>query len=171
MAAAPHARLFIAVWPDAAVRAQLAACRDRWRWPAGAKPVDAAKLHLTLHFIGAFARDRIGTLTSSLAALPIEPFDLRGGDGEVWKGGIAVLRIDGGRALAALHERVGELLAAFGVALDARPFAPHVTLARKARGVPPSAPRCELAWRAAALALVETAAGSYRVLQTFPAPA
>jgi 2'-5' RNA ligase len=171
MAAAPPARLFVAVWPDAAVRAQLAACRDRWCWPAGAKPVDAAKLHLTLHFIGAFARDRIGTLASSLAALPIEPFDLRGGDGEVWNGGIAILRIDGGRALATLHERVGDLLTGFGIALDARPFAPHVTLARKARRAPPPAARCELAWRAAAIALVESAVGAYRVLQTFPAPA
>jgi 2'-5' RNA ligase len=168
--AAANARLFIAVWPDAAVRAQLEACRDRWRWPAGAKPVEAAKLHLTLHFIGAFARARIGALTSSLAALPIEPLDLRAGHGEVWNGGIAVLHIEGGRALRALHERIAASLVGLGVALDPRPFAPHVTLARKARGAPPPRVPCEIAWRTAAIALVESAGGAYRVLQKLSAP-
>jgi hypothetical protein len=38
-AAGTSKRLFIALWPDARVRAALAARRDAWQWPPGATPV------------------------------------------------------------------------------------------------------------------------------------
>ena len=169
--AVPTARLFVAVWPDALARAQLGACRDRWRWFVGAKPVDDAKLHLTLHFIGAFARDRIDALTTALAALPSEHFDLRTGGSELWRGGVAVLRIDSDRRLMALHAAIATVLERFEVILEARPFLPHVTFARKARQAEPPSTRCDLAWRANGFALVESTGGTYRVLRVFSSPA
>ena len=53
------ARLFVALWPNAAVRKALAACRDACTWPAGAAVVATPKLHMTLHFIGEVAADRL----------------------------------------------------------------------------------------------------------------
>ncbi|MGZ8260950.1 MAG: 2'-5' RNA ligase family protein, partial [Caldimonas sp.] len=135
-----RARLFTALWPDPALRARWSAARDAWCWPAGAKPVDDARLHLTLHFIGAFPRGRIAVLESALAALAIAPMHCTPLGPELWRGGIAVLRVAGGPELVDLHGAIGAVLPGLGVALDPRPFAPHVTLARRARGaVPPAA--------------------------------
>lgn len=167
------ARLFLALWPEAALRARLAAYRDAWRWPSRAKPVDDATLHLTLHFIGAFARPRIPALAAALAAVPVREIVLRPGEAEVWKGGIAVLRIDGDPALPELHERLGAVLADAGIALDPRPFAPHVTLARKAARAEVPAERPALDWHADGFALVESLPGRtarYEVLLRFGAP-
>lgn len=167
-------RLFLALWPGATLRARLADYRDAWRWPAGAKPVAAESLHVTLHFIGAFARARLPALVASLAAVPVARTVLRPAGAEVWRGGIAVLRIEDDAALADLHGRVGDELTHAGIALDPRPFAPHVTLARKAaRAEPPAAPPA-LRWRARDFALVESVPGGvarYEVLRRFgPTP-
>jgi len=164
------ARLFLALWPEAPLRARLATYRDAWRWPAGAKPVADATLHLTLHFIGALARARIPTLTAALAAVPVAKTVLRPGGAELWRGGIAILRIDDDAVLAGLHERLGAVLTNAGIAVDARPFAPHVTLARKAAKGEPPAGRPAFEWRANGFALVESLPGGsarYEVLSGF----
>lgn len=150
------ARLFLAVWPGDAARAQLATYRDGWRWPQGARPVDDDKLHLTLHFIGIFERSRIGALAEALASVATVPTQLRAERPDVWRGGIAVLRLHADAHLFALHRALGEILSAEGVALDPRPFAPHVTLARRARhATPPPAP-AQLEWPVRGFALVES---------------
>jgi len=164
------ARLFLALWPEAPLRARLAAYRDAWRWPAGAKPVADATLHLTLHFIGGLARARIPTLAAAFAAVPVARTVLRPGGAELWRGGIAILRIDDDAALAGLHEHLGAVLTNAGIALDARPFAPHVTLARKAAKAEPPAERPAFEWRANGFALVESLPGGsarYEVLSGF----
>jgi 2'-5' RNA ligase len=163
------ARLFVALWPAAEVRAALAAYRDRWRWPPAARPVADQNLHATLHFIGGFARERITEMRTSLAAVQVEAPTLQASSAEIWRGGIAVLTLHGDPRLLVLHERVGAALAGLGLALDERPFTAHVTLARKAQraAAPASLPRVE--WRATVIALVESVAGQapYRVLQTW----
>jgi 2'-5' RNA ligase len=165
-------RLFLAAWPNAGVRAELAAARDAWRWPPGARPVVDANLHLTLHYLGEVARERVAALASALVQVDTTAMTLQPQDAEVWKGGIAVLRIDADPALLALHARLGDVLSGAGTALDRRPFAPHVTLARKARGAEPPRERADLAWQASGFALVESVRGrvaTYRVLHTFGA--
>ncbi|MES2153412.1 MAG: 2'-5' RNA ligase family protein [Pseudomonadota bacterium] len=57
-----RARLFLALWPGAAVRAQLGERRDDWRWPRAASPVADGRLHLTLHFLGEVERARVAPL-------------------------------------------------------------------------------------------------------------
>ena len=89
------ARLFIGFWPDADMRARLAAFRDDWRWPPGARAVADVDLHLTLHFIGNFARDRIAVLRARLDRVPLRRVELRPDATSVWRGGIAVLTLRG----------------------------------------------------------------------------
>jgi 2'-5' RNA ligase len=150
------ARLFLAVWPDDAARAQLAAYRDGWHWPAGARPVDDDKLHLTLHFIGVFERSRVAALSEALASVASVPTQLHGDRPEVWRGGIALLRLHADAHLFAMHRALADILSGEGVALDPRPFSPHVTLARRARhGTPPAAP-AQLEWPVRGFALVES---------------
>jgi 2'-5' RNA ligase len=167
------ARLFVALWPDATVRAGLARYRDAWAWPASARPVPDERLHLTLHFIGAFPRERIGALADALAAVPTRPATLRPQAAELWRGGVAVLRLTDDANLKALHGEIGAVLSALEVPLDARSFAPHVTMARRAGGAkrPLEPPRFE--WQANGFALVQSSPGrapAYEVLQVFGEP-
>ena len=165
-------RLFLALGPAARLRSQLAAYRDAWRWPAGAKPVADASLHLTLHFIGASARADVPALAASLAAVAVGKMVLRPRAAELWRGGIAVLRIEDETRLGELHERLGAVLGNVGIALDARPFAPHVTLARRAARAEAPAEPPDFTWRADGFALVESLPGGaprYEVLARFDA--
>jgi|KBSMisStaDraftv2_1062788.scaffolds.fasta_scaffold340447_2 2'-5' RNA ligase len=168
-AESPTARLFVALWPDAGARTALAIYRDGWRWPQAARPVADENLHATLHFIGSFGRDRIDALASRLAAVRAEAPALRPNRPEVWRGGIAVLTLQGDARLLALHEQVGAVMTGLGIALDDRPFAPHVTLARKAsRAVAPDEwPTFD--WRPDGIVLVESLGGTapYRLLHTW----
>ncbi|MEP7300166.1 MAG: RNA 2',3'-cyclic phosphodiesterase [Caldimonas sp.] len=173
MTDSPTPRLFVALWPDAAVRAGLVALRDTWTWPPGARPVADENLHLTLHFIGSFPRERIDPLGCALAAIvPREPTRLIVKGTDLWRGGVAVLTLRAEPGLVALQADIGRALSTLGVTLDERPFAPHVTMARKARGARPPAAHPELGWQANGFALVESRGGArpdYRVLATWRA--
>jgi len=161
---AGSARLFLALWPDAATRTRLAAQRDALRLPEAARPVSDANLHATLHFIGAFECERIPALWTALARVPARPVCLRATTLATWKGGTVVLLFEPDAGLGALHADTGSVLRACGIALDPRPFSPHVTLARGASGLELPSTADPLAWRATHIALVESSGGTYRVL-------
>ena len=161
------ARLFVALWPDAATRSALAAYRDTWRWAPGTRLVADTDLHLTLHFIGALARDRLPDLRSLLSTVPPRTVGLVPDGVAMWQRGTAVLLMRGDAALAALHDEIGAALRAAGVPLEARPFAPHVTLARAAGGTEPPTVLPDLAWSSTSFVLVEStgaAPSAYRML-------
>ena len=162
-------RLFIALWPAQEARAALVAARDAWRWPPQAKPVPDEKLHATLHFIGRFPRERLPALGAALDAVDTAPIRLALVASEVWRGGIAVATLADATALHDLHARVGAALASVGVALEDRPYRPHVTFARQARGARPPATLPALDWRADGFALVASRGGAYHVLAAWGA--
>jgi len=156
-------RLFIALWPDATARTRLAALRDAWRWPPGARPVTDANLHATLHFLGSFRRDRLEALRQALGTVAVEPLQLALAGFDIWRGGIAVALLATEPGALRLHARLAVALAGLGVALDSRPFQPHVTLARKATRAQPPAGSPSLEWRPDGFALVESRGGAYAV--------
>lgn len=149
-----RARLFIALWPDAAVRAALHAVSAQWQWQPGAAPVPADRLHLTLHFLGHVPRERIAALRAAIT-VPITPCVLTLDRAALWRGGVAVLEpIAVPTPLVELHLALGAALRALGVPVETRPWRAHVTLARRARGdVPRITP---LAWPVRGHALVES---------------
>lgn len=148
------------------MRCRLAAQRDALRLPPGARAVSDANLHATLHFIGAIEPERIPTLWGALSELKSRTVRLSATTLATWNGATVVLQLRGDDALAALHAQTGAALRTCGVALDARPFAPHVTLARGASNVElPSMPD-ELDWQATGFALVQSTGGRYQVLAT-----
>lgn len=140
-------RLFIALWPDAATRAALAEWQRAWSWPERAAVVPPERLHLTLHFLGNVPSQRRSALAEVLQ-VPREVIALEFGLSEIWPHGIAVLRpLAIPPALARLHSALAPRVSGFGLALDQRPYQPHVTLARRAAGArpPPQAP--SLRWQ------------------------
>lgn len=161
------ARLFVALWPAPAVRAQLAAAGERWHWPKGATPVRSEHLHLTLHFIGAVAQARVPGIAAALD-VPSPAFDLTFGRDLLWPHGVAVLEPDGAPpALTALHAALGERLRALSLPPEERPFKPHVTLARRAGGATPGTDLPAIVWPVHGYALLQSIAGNYEIVRTY----
>jgi len=161
-------RLFLALWPDPAVRHALRAARDAWTWPRGATPVHTDKLHLTLHFLGDVPGERLRAVLDGFA-VPFAPFRLTLGQPVSWPHGIAVLEpLDAPPELPALHARLGEALMALSLQTEARAYRPHVTMARRASGVTVPETGPSIAWDVAGYALVESRAGLYTVLREYP---
>lgn len=163
-------RLFLALWPDPAIRDQLRTWRDAWTWPRGATPVPTGKLHMTLHFLGNQPSSRLPELLDGFA-VPFSPFSLQLGRAALWHNGIAVLEPLGEPpALTDLHARLTQALVALGLTPEARKYRPHVTMARRVAGaiVPPSGPAID--WHVGAYALVESRpgdGGGYTVLREY----
>ena len=127
----------------------------RGRWPT-------ARLHATLHFIGGFRPDRIADLGRALDAVAIEPMRLSVQGDEMFHGGIAVALLAADPALLALQAGSARRSPASASTLDARPYRPHVTLARKAAGARRPAPLPPVEWRANGFALVRSRGGALR---------
>lgn len=144
----PSWRLFLAVWPDAAVRDALAAWQRAWTWPPGAALVPSERLHLTLHFLGNVPVDEVPALTAALR-VRFEPFELHFGHAELWPGGTAVVRPDATpTALLGLHGRLAAALAGVDRPVEFRRYKAHVTLARRALGATAPAAQPKFSWRA-----------------------
>jgi RNA 2',3'-cyclic 3'-phosphodiesterase len=134
-------RLFVALRPPHAIRAALIAAMHGI---AGARWQDDEQLHLTLRFIGEVDRHRAEDIAAALGALHasavtariagVSLFKHQGRPHMVWAG------VEPHAPLAALHRKVGQLLARVGIEPETRAFVPHITLARLHRGSGPVAP-------------------------------
>lgn len=162
-------RLFVTLWPDAETRAALRAYRKHWHWPAAATAMHSEKFHLTLHFLGSQPRTVLPALEEALA-IPFEPFDLSFGTPDVWRHGSAVLEpLAPPEALLALHARIGTALESVGIALEDRPFRPHVTMGRHATGAVAPHVTPPIFWPVTGFALVASAPdhGGYTLLRHY----
>jgi 2'-5' RNA ligase len=165
-------RLFFALWPDAAARASLAARAKEVAAHHGGRPVPAANLHLTLVFLGEVDAGRVDALRRAAGGASGEAFsivfDRVGGfrrAGVAWTG----CRVPPAQLLA-LQADLESRMRAAGFVPDERPFAPHLTLARRVRDPVVPADVEPVSWRAEAFALVESARGegAYRTLAEWP---
>jgi 2'-5' RNA ligase len=157
--AADTARLFIALWPEPGVREALRAWRDGCAWPKSASPTRTEQLHVTLHFLGNVPRERLPELVHGIG-VRFDPFELDFGHPELWHGGIAVLAPDAvPEPLLALHSALGEALERLGLPLEARPYRPHVTLARRAGPVLAPIHGPPIKWQINGYALMESKVG------------
>jgi 2'-5' RNA ligase len=161
-------RLFFALWPDDAARSAIAALAREVAQRAEGRPTRHETIHLTLAFLGDVEPDRVPALAAigEAVASAAPPFalklDLIGGfrDARVaWLGAEPVPA-----PLATLAARLSASLAAEGFRVDHRPFAAHVTLARKCRSVPRRESVASAGWVVDQLSLVasELASGGSR---------
>jgi 2'-5' RNA ligase len=168
--APPGLRLFLGLWPTAAMRNALLAQADAWSWPEGARRSRPEGLHITLHFLGEVPATMLPLLHRELD-VPWEGCELLLDQPQVWHGGIAVLEASSvPQALLSLHGRLGERLVETGLAIESRPYRPHVTFARKATGARPPRDAAPLRWQAGpGYALVQSLPGGrgYVPLQCF----
>jgi 2'-5' RNA ligase len=108
---------------------------------SGAKWADSAHFHLTLRFIGNCDDGLLGDLQYALADIAAPAFNLalkgvgyfppRGPARVLWAG------VEAEPGLMRLRDQVSAAVDALGIEPERRKFAPHITLARFKRGVPP----------------------------------
>ena len=132
-------RLFVAVDIPDAVRDGFTRLTDELRkaCPA-ARPIKWARLedaHVTLKFIGEVPDGQSKDIAEALRqAKTVAPFELvfagLGFFPEERRPRVLWAGIEGGSALAGLAVAVEDALAPLGISREARPFRPHVTLAR-----------------------------------------
>lgn len=136
-------RLFIALnLPDDLREAIHAATAPLRTIAPGARWTGAEKLHLTMKFLGERSQELVDALVPPLDAVGARhrPMDVRieglGAFPNARRPRIVWAGIVGTPALVALQRDVDDACARLGIEREARPFHPHVTLARIGPRVP-----------------------------------
>jgi 2'-5' RNA ligase len=167
------ARVFFALWPDAAVRRELARRGERMHRLLGGKPTRAESIHMTLLFLGDVPAARVELLQRIGGRIAFEPFALEVDQASCWKHN-KVAWVGPSQMPPALPRLVADLessLGSEGFAFDRRPFAAHITLVRKAHCVPLPA-LSPVAWPVAEFVLVRSELDSegsrYSVIGRWP---
>lgn len=148
-------RLFFAFWPDESLRKAVESARNRL-FPLSGRPVAAGGLHVTAAFLGAVNEARLPALLA--LAGPVAPLTITLDRLEHWpKPRVLVaatthLQDD----LRAFVDGLWQRLDRLGFAREARPFRPHVTLARDVRSVRAGLRWDPLPWPVDRLSLVES---------------
>ena len=166
-------RLFFALWPDESIRSALSALAQEIAVETGGRSVSPENIHLTLAFLGEQPARLVNAIDPRAAAavprfqLALDALGCWAKSGIAWVGASTMPT-----ELVKLEQGIVLALAATGLEGDERPFAAHVTLAR--RIVRPLRPRRvePLVWNVGSFALVSSVAGGngrdYRVVRTWP---
>ena len=167
------ARVFFALWPDSAVRENLNQQSLAIEIDGSAHRVPEYNLHLTLHFVGNVSFDQLERMQESAFNVKAKPFELSidcQGYFEkprvLWLGCSAVP--DG---LIELHQQLGTELSRSGFQPEARPYNPHITIARKLKPLDKS-PIQAIVWSVDRFALIQSKSKGngvvYSLLQSYP---
>jgi 2'-5' RNA ligase len=171
--------IFFALYPDASAATRITelAARLRIDHKLKGRPIPADRLHVTLHYLGAFpgipadvlkqahiAASQIASLPIELTLDRIESFSSRRAKRPL------VLSGDITAPLDALEQTLGAALATAGIAVKRHPrFTPHVTLLYDEHRIARQ-PVEPIAWTARELVLVRSLLGrsQYEVLARWP---
>lgn len=177
----PTLRLFFALWPDETMRAAMGRATQQAVLLSGGRPVPVQNLHVTLAFLGSVPERRLPQLTTIArrVAAPI-PAEVRSPAAperpgielvfehlEYWRPAHVLCAAPARPPppVAALARRLQERLTEGGFGADpatspsagfniARPFRPHVTLARNVLRSPRAMPMEAVTWSLAEFVLV-----------------
>ena len=167
-------RLFFALWPTDAVRAQLAAAAEPYA--SFGRAIAARNLHVTLVFLGAIAQERLAAVLESAQSLQKLTFDgkfsVHLDAVELWRRS-GLICLTAGQAPPELLTIVGRLSAQLRESgFDLREhetFRPHVTLVRDVARGSKVAGAASVLWPVDSFALVESKVGQrgseYTVLE------
>jgi RNA 2',3'-cyclic 3'-phosphodiesterase len=163
-------RLFFAIWPDAAARAALAGLADQVAHVAGGRATGVESLHLTLEFLGQVAPERVplvhrvaGAVRGRRLRIALDRVGCFRRARVAWAGSEGPPP-----SLVALQAALAARLRDGGFRVEERGYSPHVTLVRKIER-PVERARIEpIEWPVAEFALVESVAGRYATLASWP---
>lgn len=168
-------RLFLALWPDASMREQLAHVVRKGVRASGGRRVPQANYHITLAFIGAVPEGRVADLGAVVRAVTgAGPIEVPLRELAYWPGPRVLCAVPPAPlvGLSGWVDRMLAFLAAAAFAPDLKPFRPHVTVARKVMRPSASAVLHPVLWRFDEFALIESrtleAGPVYSVVETYP---
>lgn len=116
-------------------RAALSAARAFWEKSVQAKFCDADLYHLTLVFIGNVEPERVSALKKTLEKVRWDPFAFRIGEPGSFEKGILFAGVEEPcLGLYALQGAIAQALREDGWTFEDRPYRPHITMARQAKG-------------------------------------
>lgn len=151
-------RLFFALWPDSALRRALHDRIELITASIAGKPQRPDQWHVTLEFLGQVPLEHQPRLRAAADRVSRPPITIEFDRVEHWRKPQVVClvasRIPAG--LAVLVTELHAALAEEGFTLDARPFCPHVTLARKVQAAADSFLEPPFVWQSNGFALVRS---------------
>ena len=163
-------RMFFAIWPEAAASRELGRVGEALAGLVGGRPMPAAKIHMTLAFLGSMDEAGAGSAVAAAGKVRGSPIlmaiDRVGSFRRAKVGWAAASEPHAG--LAALQAALAAELRGRGFDLEDRAFNPHATLVRKIEKPVPRAPIAAIDWRSSALTLVEsTGDGRYEIRESW----
>jgi len=171
---AAELRMFYALWPDAQLRAQIAAAAQAVPWGHSVRLVPPENYHLTIAFVGAIGAERLAVLRQIGAALRAASCTIEFDRSEYWPKPAVVVAAarEIPPALESCWRALHQALANHGFRLDPKRLRPHVTLARKVAQAPVPTPNTEFSWHASTVCLMRSSGGGaqpvYTVVDTWP---
>lgn len=151
-------RLFFALWPEAELRNQFASIAGQIPVKSGRR-VAVNNLHITLVFLGNIDEKQKDCVLASASRINCSSVDLYL-DRVGWWRKPQVVWLAPSHTPGELESLAGELAGIAtrcGIAVDDRPFKPHMTLMRKVRKNPRPAPAIKpVHWPVSKYALVES---------------
>lgn len=165
-------RLFFALWPEQTARQQCSAIIAKLK--GAGKPVTATNLHVTLLFLGHITSEQQAAVTQDAARIPASLTSLTFDRLSFWrKPAVQCLTANSvDRNVTLLNENLTAIAKRHGIAVDDRPFTPHVTLMKKSRS-PIDITFNPIIWQSKGFCLVESCPGidvvNYRILKRWPA--
>lgn len=149
MAEPDRQRLFFALWPGPSERSELHGCLSLLAADENGRAVEPDNLHLTLAFPGSVNSGIQNCLERAAESIRVAPFDIHLNHFGYWKHpkvvwyGPDTIPPELARLAAELEGAMRDC----GLTPEPRPYRPHVTLLRKAQGLPQIAAP-EMVWRA-----------------------
>ena len=167
-------RLFFALWPDASLRQPLDSRSEPLVQATSGRPVPAENSHITLAFLGnvdanqqACVERMAGAISSPSFEFTLDRFGYWSRSKVTW---LAPSEVP--EPLVLLADALSTGSRKCGLTLDARPYRPHLTLMRKATGVPDKVSIEPLLWSADRFVLVRSVSVPqgvrYEVLREWP---
>lgn len=173
MAEAPRQRLFFALWPDGELQRHFYQLARRLQRHTRGKPIQADNIHLTLAFVGEVDADSQDCLELMASAIAVPGFSLSLDSLGFWARSHIVWAgcSESPPALLELVRRLQAGLASCALQADTRPYAPHLSLLRKAWRHPKMELEA-LEWTVGDFALVQSQTlpqgARYRILRRWP---
>jgi 2'-5' RNA ligase len=163
-------RLFFALRPEPAERSAIASATQPVVQTLHTRQVHEADLHLTLCFLGDVPEARVATVQEVASDITAHHSRLSLTRLDCWERSRVLCLLpeqdDALRAVGELARSIDAAARGAGIAPDAKPFRPHVTVARK---VPPAASRARR-WPEPLAAPLPFTTDGFVLLQSAPEP-
>jgi RNA 2',3'-cyclic 3'-phosphodiesterase len=158
---------FFALLPPPHVRERLDLAASALHQRSRGRRTKAARLHLTLAYVGATSPEQIVTLSEMASSICVRPFALLLDQVGTWKRnhvawlGARETPVELQRLQAALSDGMGQL----GLRAETRRFFPHVTLARDAKCFVKPEHSASIEWRVDAFSFMRSDADPARYVE------